>query len=53
MTASALKTFLDCFADALDRDGLPVSRSHAGRLRRLAPHRPPLKAPTPAPGPVP
>lgn len=31
----ALKTFLQSFADALDSDTLPVSRSHAARLRAL------------------
>lgn len=52
MTASALKTFLDCFADALDRDRLPVSRSHARRLRALAERLPPMKDASPAHVPI-
>ncbi|RVO62670.1 dimethylsulfonioproprionate lyase family protein [Sinorhizobium meliloti] len=44
MTVSALTTFLDSFADALDRDARTVSRSHAARLRRLADHLPPMSA---------
>jgi len=52
MTASALKTFLDCFADALDRDRLPVSRSHARRLRALAERLPPMKDASPARVPI-
>ncbi len=43
MTISALTTFLNCFADALDRDPRPVSRSHTARLRRLAKRLPPVK----------
>ncbi|NRP75343.1 Dimethlysulfonioproprionate lyase DddQ [Ensifer psoraleae] len=42
MTTSALTTFLNCFADALDRDARTVSRSHAVRLRRIAEHLPPV-----------
>lgn len=40
---SALTTFLTCFADTLDRDERPVSRSHAARLRRIAECLPPVK----------
>ncbi|MEI3854722.1 MULTISPECIES: dimethylsulfonioproprionate lyase family protein [unclassified Ensifer] len=42
MTISALTTFVNCFADALDRDPRAVSRSHAVRLRRIAEHLPPV-----------
>ena len=42
MTASALKTFIDCFAAALERDARDVSQSHAARLRRLGETLPPL-----------
>jgi hypothetical protein len=42
MTTSALTTFLICFADALEQDARPVSRSHAARLRRLAERLPPV-----------
>ncbi|QHG74949.1 dimethylsulfonioproprionate lyase family protein [Ensifer adhaerens] len=44
MTRSALTTFLNCFADALDRDTRAVSRSHATRLRRIAERLPPVVA---------
>ena len=43
MTTSALTTFLACFADALEHDARPVSRSHAARLRRLAGNLPPVR----------
>lgn len=43
MTVSALTTFLDCFAAALDRDPKPVPGSHATRLRRIARQLPPIK----------
>jgi hypothetical protein len=36
MMKSALTTFLDRFADALDRDAAAISRVHATRLRRLS-----------------
>ena len=52
MTTSALKTFLDCFADALDRDARPVSRAHAVRLRRLAERVPPIEDARPSRVPV-
>ncbi|TDR36696.1 dimethylsulfonioproprionate lyase family protein [Aquamicrobium defluvii] len=52
MTDSALKTFLDRFADALDRDARPVSRSHAVRLRRLAERLPPVKDASPSQVPI-
>jgi hypothetical protein len=42
MTNSALTTFLDCFANALDRDTRALSRLHAARLRRLAGQLPPM-----------
>lgn len=42
MTVFALTTFLNSFADALDRDARTVSRSHAARLRRLADQLPPM-----------
>lgn len=51
MTTSALTTFLICFADALEQDARPVSRSHAARLRRLAGRLPPIR--DVAPGRVP
>lgn len=43
MTISALITFLNCFADALDRDPRSVSQSHAARIRRLGERLPPVK----------
>lgn len=46
MTISALTTFINCFADALDRDPRAVSRLHAARLRRIVNHMPPV-APVP------
>jgi hypothetical protein len=51
MTTSTLTTFLTCFANALERDTRPVSRTHAARLRRLAERLPPVK--DVAPGRVP
>ncbi|QAZ45397.1 dimethylsulfonioproprionate lyase family protein [Mesorhizobium sp. Pch-S] len=42
-----LTTFLQSFADALDSDALPVSRSHAARLRALQASLPPVR-PVPA-----
>lgn len=51
MTTSALTTFLICFADALEQDARPVSRSHAARLRQLAERLPPIR--DVAPGRVP
>lgn len=47
MTISALKTFIDCFAAALERDTRAVSQSHAARLRNLAEKLPPLIAVSP------
>jgi len=44
MTISALTTFVNCFANALDRDQRALSRSHAARLRRIAEHLPPVTA---------
>jgi hypothetical protein len=35
MSLTHLSRFLECFADALDRDDQPVARSHAKRLRTL------------------
>jgi hypothetical protein len=52
MSASALKTFLDHFADALENDARPVSRSHARRLRRLAEHLPQVSNALPSRVPV-
>ncbi|WP_457585118.1 dimethylsulfonioproprionate lyase family protein [Ensifer canadensis] len=43
MTITALTTFLNCFADALERDRPPISRSHAARLRQLAERLPPVR----------
>lgn len=52
MTTPALKTFLDCFADALDHDIRPVSRAHALRLRRLAERLPPTEDTSPSRVPI-
>lgn len=52
MTTSALKTFLDCFADALDHDIRLVSRAHALRLRRLAERLPPTEDTSPSRVPI-
>ncbi|MGJ7038653.1 hypothetical protein J2Y63_001908 [Shinella sp. BE166] len=52
MTTSALTTFLICFADALEQDARPVSRSHAARLRRLAERLPPVRDVAPARVPI-
>ncbi|MCQ4630054.1 dimethylsulfoniopropionate lyase [Shinella sp. CPCC 100929] len=52
MTTSALTTFLICFADALEQDARPVSRSHAARLRRLAERLPPIRDVVPARVPI-
>ncbi len=52
MTISALTTFLICFADALEQDARPVSRSHAARLRRLADRLPPVREVPPSRVPI-